>query len=75
MGNIRRYDRELTNTEFLNKIESIGRVITVALAKEECAKIMIAVCDGKQGNETIQLVKAAGSEIFFVKTDVQSKTM
>ncbi|HET6808202.1 MAG TPA: SDR family oxidoreductase [Nitrososphaera sp.] len=51
----------------------IGRATAVALAKEERAKIVIAARREKEGEETTQLVKEAGSDSIFVKTDVTNE--
>ena len=48
----------------------IGRATAVALAKEERAKVVVAARREKEGKETAQLVKEAGSEGIFVRTDV-----
>ena len=48
----------------------IGRATAVALAKEEGANVVIAARREKEGNETVQLVKEAGGDGMFVKTDV-----
>jgi NAD(P)-dependent dehydrogenase (short-subunit alcohol dehydrogenase family) len=45
----------------------------VALAKEERAKIVIAARREKEGEETTQLLKEAGSDSIFVKTDVTNE--
>jgi NAD(P)-dependent dehydrogenase (short-subunit alcohol dehydrogenase family) len=50
----------------------IGRATAVALAKEG-VKIAIAARRAKEGEETVQLVKEAGSEGIFVKTDVSNE--
>jgi NAD(P)-dependent dehydrogenase (short-subunit alcohol dehydrogenase family) len=47
----------------------IGRAAAVALAKQG-VKIAIAARRAKEGEETVRLVKEAGSEGIFVKTDV-----
>ncbi len=47
----------------------IGRAAAVALAKQG-VKIAIAARRSKEGEETVRLVKEAGSEGIFVKTDV-----
>ena len=51
----------------------IGRATAVALAKEEGAKVVIAARREKEGEETAQLVKKAGSDSIFVKTDVTNE--
>ena len=51
----------------------IGRATAVALAKEERAKVVIAARREKEGNETVQLVKEAGDDGIFVRTDVTSE--
>ena len=51
----------------------IGRATAVALAKEERAKVVIAARREKEGNETVQLVKEAGGDGIFVRTDVTSE--
>src|SRR5690242_14341833 len=48
----------------------IGRATAVALAKDEGAKVVVAARREKEGEETAQLVKDAGSNSLFVKTDV-----
>ena len=50
----------------------IGRVAAVALAKQG-VKIAIAARRAKEGEETVRLVKEAGSEGIFVKTDVANE--
>jgi NAD(P)-dependent dehydrogenase (short-subunit alcohol dehydrogenase family) len=50
----------------------IGRATAVALAKEG-VKIAIASRRVKEGEETVRLVKEAGSEGTFVKTDVANE--
>jgi NAD(P)-dependent dehydrogenase (short-subunit alcohol dehydrogenase family) len=50
----------------------IGRAIAVALAKEE-VKITVAARRTKEGEETVRLVKEAGSDGLFVKTDVANE--
>jgi NAD(P)-dependent dehydrogenase (short-subunit alcohol dehydrogenase family) len=47
----------------------IGRATAVALAKEG-VKVVIAARRAKEGEETVHLVKEAGSDGIFVKTDV-----
>jgi NAD(P)-dependent dehydrogenase (short-subunit alcohol dehydrogenase family) len=47
----------------------IGRVTAVALAKQG-AKITVAARRSKEGEETVRLIKEAGSDGIFVKTDV-----
>jgi NAD(P)-dependent dehydrogenase (short-subunit alcohol dehydrogenase family) len=47
----------------------IGRATAIALAKER-VKITVAARRAKEGEETVRLVKEAGSEGIFVKTDV-----
>jgi NAD(P)-dependent dehydrogenase (short-subunit alcohol dehydrogenase family) len=51
----------------------IGRATAVALAKEEGANVVIAARREKEGNETVQLVKEAGGDGMFVKTDVTNE--
>jgi NAD(P)-dependent dehydrogenase (short-subunit alcohol dehydrogenase family) len=51
---------------------SIGRATAVALAKQG-VKIVIAARRIKEGEETIRLVKEAGSEGIFVKTNVANE--
>src|SRR6476660_6033508 len=51
----------------------IGRATAVALAKEEGAKVVVAARREKEGEETAQLVKEAGSDSIFVKTDVTNE--
>ena len=50
----------------------IGRATAIALAKDG-VKITVAARRAKEGEETIQLVKEAGSEDIFVKTDVANE--
>ena len=50
----------------------IGRATAVALAKQG-VKIAIAARRAKEGEETVRLVKEAGSEGIFVKTDVANE--
>ena len=50
----------------------IGRATAVALAKEG-VKVSIAARRAKEGEETVRLVKEAGSEGIFVKTDVANE--
>ena len=50
----------------------IGRATAVALAKE-WVKVAIGARRAKEGEETAQLVKDAGSESIFVKTDVANE--
>jgi NAD(P)-dependent dehydrogenase (short-subunit alcohol dehydrogenase family) len=50
----------------------IGRATAVALAKEG-VKIVVAARRSKEGNETVQLVKEAGSDGIFVNTDVTNE--
>jgi NAD(P)-dependent dehydrogenase (short-subunit alcohol dehydrogenase family) len=47
----------------------IGRSTAIALAKER-VKITVAARRAKEGEETVRLVKEAGSEVIFVKTNV-----
>jgi NAD(P)-dependent dehydrogenase (short-subunit alcohol dehydrogenase family) len=47
----------------------IGRATAVAFAREG-AKVVVASRRMKEGDETIQLVRQAGSDGFFIKTDV-----
>jgi NAD(P)-dependent dehydrogenase (short-subunit alcohol dehydrogenase family) len=47
----------------------IGRATAIALAKEG-AKIVVAARRASEGEETVRLIKEAGSEAIFVKTDV-----
>jgi NAD(P)-dependent dehydrogenase (short-subunit alcohol dehydrogenase family) len=51
----------------------IGRATAVALAKEEEAKVVVAARREKEGEETVQLVKEAGGDSIFVKTDVTNE--
>lgn len=46
----------------------IGRATTVAFAREG-AKVVVAGRRGKEGEETVRLIREAGSEGIFVKTD------
>ena len=50
----------------------IGRAAAVALAKQG-VKVAIAARRAKEGEETVRLVKEAGSEGIFVKTDVANE--
>jgi NAD(P)-dependent dehydrogenase (short-subunit alcohol dehydrogenase family) len=50
----------------------IGRAAAVALAKQG-VKIAIAARRAKEGEETVRLVKEAGSDGIFVKTDVANE--
>ena len=50
----------------------IGRATAVALAKEG-VNVAIAARRTKEGEETVQLVKEAGSDGVFVKTDVANE--
>jgi NAD(P)-dependent dehydrogenase (short-subunit alcohol dehydrogenase family) len=50
----------------------IGRATAVALAKEG-VKITVAARRAKEGEETVHLVKEAGSDGIFVKTDVANE--
>jgi NAD(P)-dependent dehydrogenase (short-subunit alcohol dehydrogenase family) len=50
----------------------IGRASAVALAKEG-VNVAIAARRTKEGEETVELVKAAGSDGIFVKTDVSNE--
>ena len=50
----------------------IGRATAVALAKEG-VKVVIAARREKEGEETVRLVKDAGSDGVFVKTDVTNE--
>ena len=47
----------------------IGRATAVAFAREG-AKVVVASRRIKEGEETVQLIKRAGSDGFFIKTDV-----
>jgi NAD(P)-dependent dehydrogenase (short-subunit alcohol dehydrogenase family) len=47
----------------------IGRATAVALAKEG-AKVTVAARRASEGEETVRLIKEAGSDAIFVKTDV-----
>ena len=47
----------------------IGRATAIALAREG-AKIVVAARRANEGEETVRLIKEAGSEAIFVKTDV-----
>jgi 3-oxoacyl-[acyl-carrier protein] reductase len=47
----------------------IGRASAVRFA-EEGAKVAVAELNPESGNETVEKIKAAGGEAFFVKTDV-----
>jgi NAD(P)-dependent dehydrogenase (short-subunit alcohol dehydrogenase family) len=50
----------------------IGRATAVALAKERI-KVTVAARRAKEGEETVRLVKEAGSDGIFVKTDVANE--
>jgi NAD(P)-dependent dehydrogenase (short-subunit alcohol dehydrogenase family) len=50
----------------------IGRATAVALAKDG-AKVTVAARRATEGEETVQLVKEAGSDGIFVKTDVTNE--
>ena len=50
----------------------IGRATALAFAKED-AKVVVTGRREKEGTETIQLVKDAGGEGFFIKTDVSKE--
>jgi NAD(P)-dependent dehydrogenase (short-subunit alcohol dehydrogenase family) len=50
----------------------IGRAAAVALAKER-VKVTVAARRAKEGEETVRLVKKAGSDGIFVKTDVANE--
>jgi NAD(P)-dependent dehydrogenase (short-subunit alcohol dehydrogenase family) len=47
----------------------IGRAAAIAFAREG-AKVVVASRRTKEGEETVQLVRQAGSDGFFIKTDV-----
>jgi len=47
----------------------IGRATGIALAKEG-VKVAVAARRAKEGEETVHLIKEAGSDGIFVKTDV-----
>jgi NAD(P)-dependent dehydrogenase (short-subunit alcohol dehydrogenase family) len=51
----------------------IGRATAIAFAREG-AKIVVASRRVEEGEETVRLVKEAGSDGFFVKTDVAKET-
>jgi NAD(P)-dependent dehydrogenase (short-subunit alcohol dehydrogenase family) len=51
----------------------IGRATAVALARAEAAKVVVAARREKEGNETVQLVKKAGGDGIFVRTDVMNE--
>lgn len=50
----------------------IGRATALAFAKED-AKVVVTGRREKEGAETIQLIKDAGGEGFFIKTDVSKE--
>ena len=50
----------------------IGRATAVALAKEG-VKVTVAARRANEGEEAVQLVKEAGSDGIFVKTDVTNE--
>jgi NAD(P)-dependent dehydrogenase (short-subunit alcohol dehydrogenase family) len=47
----------------------IGRATAIALAKDG-VKVVVAARRSKEGEETVQLIKGAGSDGIFVNTDV-----
>jgi NAD(P)-dependent dehydrogenase (short-subunit alcohol dehydrogenase family) len=47
----------------------IGRAAAIAFAREG-AKVVVASRRNKEGEDTVQLIKQAGSDGFFIKTDV-----
>jgi NAD(P)-dependent dehydrogenase (short-subunit alcohol dehydrogenase family) len=51
----------------------IGRATAVALARAEAAKVVVVARREKEGNETVQLVKKAGGDGIFVRTDVMNE--
>jgi NAD(P)-dependent dehydrogenase (short-subunit alcohol dehydrogenase family) len=51
----------------------IGRATAIALAKEEGAKVVVAARREKEGQETTKLVKEAGGDGIFVRTDVTNE--
>src|SRR5918994_7429490 len=68
-------NRKMTNQKvaiITGGSSGIGRATAVALAKEG-VNIAIASRRTKEGEETVQLVKQAGSEGIFVKTDVSNE--
>ena len=50
----------------------IGRATAVALANQG-AKVTVAARRSKEGEETVHLIKEAGSDGIFVKTDVANE--
>lgn len=50
----------------------IGRATSLLFGKEG-AKVVVADVNEKGGQETVRLIKAAGGEAFFVKTDVSKE--
>ena len=50
----------------------IGRAAAIAFAREG-AKVVVSGRREKEGNETVALIKKAGGEATFVKTDVSSE--
>ncbi|HKM78643.1 MAG TPA: SDR family NAD(P)-dependent oxidoreductase, partial [Candidatus Bathyarchaeia archaeon] len=50
----------------------IGRATAVALAKEG-VRVVVAARRAKEGDETVRLVREAGSDGIFVKTDVSNE--
>ena len=51
----------------------IGRATAIAFAREG-AKVVVASRREKEGQETVKQVQSAGSEGFFIKTDVSKET-
>ena len=50
----------------------IGRATAIAFAREG-AKVVVSGRREKEGNETVALIKKAGDEATFVKTDVTNE--
>jgi NAD(P)-dependent dehydrogenase (short-subunit alcohol dehydrogenase family) len=69
------FDKEMTTQKvaiITGGSSGIGRATAVALAKEG-VKITVAARRAKEGEETVRLVKEAGSDGIFVKTNVANE--